>query len=307
MSEVNNSEIFPDNDVTNRVKTQITLKDVKGEIKSIRRRTIKANRSSFHIRGTYVNSMDIVLTNKAEIRQFYDKNLKNISDDELIKIYDCYVTDGKKANEFFNSSFASICISLINSYTIGDVLSILKSNDPNISNSLLSSLIKAIIVFFISLLLVWVLVKGLNRDSYKYEIEEVNLFHDKILTDELAKRSKPTRLLSEKWDFKEYKKRNRFLFFFPLMLVRKIKGFFSILFHPFSKLNRFIAHYIVVEKQIQKLNKARDDAKHLDWHKQQIILNYINQKLIKEEELQNKILGGSVASSESRSEKDKQA
>lgn len=301
MSEVNNSEIFPDNDVTNRVKTQITLKDVKREIRSIRRRTIKANRSSFHIRGTYVNSMDIVLTNKAEIRQFYDKNLKNISDDELIKIYDCYVTDGKMVDEFLLGSFISLCLSLLSKILLFDDVS---DKEVNNFNSLLGYIIVVAVLFLPALVFICFLVKNLNRDTNKYEIEQVNKFHEEILKKELAKRSKPTRLLSEKWDFKEYKKRNRFLFFFPLMLVRKIKGFFSILFHPFSKLNRFIAHYIVIEKQIQKLNKARDDAKHLDWHKQQIILNYINQKLIKEEERLNKLVGKSDASRESIPEED---
>lgn len=301
MSEVNNSEIFPDNDVTNRVKTQITLKDVKREIRSIRRRTIKANRSSFHICETYVNSMDIVLTNKAEIRQFYDKNLKNISDDELIKIYDCYVTDGKMVDEFLLGSFISLCLSLLSKFLLFDDVS---DKEVNNFNSLLGYIIVVAVLFLPALVFICFLVKNLNRDTNKYEIEQVNKFHEEILKKELAKRSKPTRLLSEKWDFKEYKKRNRFLFFFPLMLVRKIKGFFSILFHPFSKLNRFIAHYIVIEKQIQKLNKARDDAKHLDWHKQQIILNYINQKLIKEEERLNKLVGKSDASRESIPEED---
>ena len=164
------------------VVPQLTLRDVKEKISSIEKKAYEDNHPKFKQRFTYKNSMKIVKSIKSEIKDFYDDNMTNINDDELIKIYDYYVTDNKKVSEFFNASFTTITVSTINSISIGLLVKKIIDNKSIDYDGFFSDFISALIILAFSLIFAWFCVRSLNRDSYKYEIKEISDFHTEILS-----------------------------------------------------------------------------------------------------------------------------
>lgn len=291
-----------EHDTQSRVFSQITLKDVKKEMKAINTRVYKENRPSLHISDSYTNSMDIILTKKAEIEKYYCENMENISDNELIKIYDYFVTDGIKANEFFNATFTSIVITTINTTSIGHVIRKIMDNNFNTYEGFVKDSIGAIIILFVSLLFAWKAVKSLNRDSNKYEIKEITAFHKKLLEDELNNRITPVKALPSEWKLKEYKKRHKFLFYFPFNVIKPIGGFMTIIFHLFSKLNRDTARISYIKRQIDRLKVAYHETKHLHEYEKQPIVQDLNKRIEKEKAKLAKLCKGSDDTNEKGSQ-----